>query len=236
MGSKKGNTTNRFSSRSTPTPASAADVRTRHHGAATNAILPPSKISTPIWAPQPQAWPRALAGADAPAITRNLFRSLVIGAVGDKSKNRSGSGGDAILNLNLRADAHVEQLLRTLNLNLPEPATAGSSAGSTSAGSIHNIRSGGVAPAAFGFIIANANPSAVSVSTANTPSISTNVSFDLSLLNSTSSSDFLIPSLINSGSAVSYAQSPDFSPLSLSSAPLDSPRVPPLAAAALARA
>ncbi|KAF7341853.1 ARM repeat-containing protein [Mycena sanguinolenta] len=271
------------------------------HSSPPRAPPPPSAAAAPsIWAPQPQAneaaWPRALEAFSRAAVPEAFSRAAVpatitraredidvfgplaaLGVVGDRrgvnvslGASRTGSASPDI-----KADIHVEQLLRTLNLNSPEPMpapatpttpAARSSPGSASgsARSVHSVRSGGSAHSIhsntssgkpkptpltldFSFASSNSGASATSASasasfnadtsssnTSNTTS-SSNLSSASSLaaasslaqnLSSTSEGDSL-PSLpTGSGGTGSYPQSPDFSPLSFSSAlltPLDSP-------------
>ncbi|KAJ7187431.1 ARM repeat-containing protein [Mycena pura] len=91
-------------------------------------------LKASIRAPQPQpsdvTWP--------PATREDIFGpSNNLGVGGDARVSSKSGSGNWSASPDLRADTHVEQLLRTLNLNSPEPSpTAGSSPKSTgSAGS-----------------------------------------------------------------------------------------------------
>ncbi|KAK6974541.1 ARM repeat-containing protein [Favolaschia claudopus] len=122
-------------------------------------VAPPPPTSS-IWAPQPlagdTAWPRGIEAFSRSPLTReDLYASLAHGAIGDGRGVGIGIGNKNVnVNVNvsegspdLRADSHVEQLFRTLNLNSPEPMLAASlsraSPGSAvSVGSGRSARSG----------------------------------------------------------------------------------------------
>ncbi|KAJ7208980.1 armadillo-type protein [Mycena pura] len=194
-------------------------------------------LKASIWAPQPQpsdvTWPRALEAFSrcAPAATReDIFGpSNNLGVVGDARVSSKSSSGNWSASPDLRADTHVEQLLRTLNLNSPEPSlTAGSSpkstgsAGSGSGASGRSLSRTKPAPPPLDLSFGSTSASNSSMSTANG-----SASISATTGSTSTSADDSLPSLTRSASgSASYPQSPDFSPVSLSSAlltPLDSP-------------
>ncbi|KAJ6506802.1 hypothetical protein C8R45DRAFT_1176112 [Mycena sanguinolenta] len=279
-----------------PAPAPAPAPTPPGPARALRPQLAPARAAAATPQANEAAWPRALeafsrAVAPTPASTFtpahedrrmahegvDVFGPLAaaaLGVVGDRrgvgvslSASMRGSASPDI-----KADSHVEQLLRTLNLNSPEltPATpstpaARSSPGSASVRSVHSARSSGSvhsttsggggktkpAPLTLDVSFASeynsgsgASATSVSVSNAsfnadssltNTSTASSSLSQNLSTTSSSSanistSEGDSLPSLTNSGlnsnGTGSYPQSPDFSPLSFSSAlltPLDSP-------------
>ncbi|KAF7304107.1 ARM repeat-containing protein [Mycena indigotica] len=206
---------------------------------------PANSTMASIWAPQPQpsevTWPRAIE-AFARCVPQSREDTMGnVEALGP-ARNASGFIGGGPATPDLRADSHVEQLLRTLNLNSPElqpPVVASSSPKSVASAESNRSRGGRGRPIptpldlSFGSNSSKStsNTSASISMTSGSMTTSTENSSLLSVSHSIESvhqqqDGIFAPTTTTAVASCPDSPDTDFSPLSFSSAlltPLDSP-------------